>query len=62
MCNNKMNSDFIINFLSFILAITIPLFLILHIYKYSSGTQPRCKERFNFDIIHPASLSSNSYL
>jgi hypothetical protein len=57
-----MNCDFIINFLTFILAIIIPLFLILHIYKYIISGKSRCEERFDFDIIHPASLSSNSYL
>jgi hypothetical protein len=51
-----MNCDFIIDFLAFILAIIVPAFLILHIYKYISPQQH--KERFDFDIIHPASLSS----
>ena len=54
-----MNCDFIIDFLAFILVIIIPAFLILHIYKYISCTHPQpYKERFDFDIIHPASLSS----
>lgn len=52
-----MNCDFIIDFLAFILAITIPLFLIMNIYKYSFGGRVY-KERFDFDVIHPASLSS----
>lgn len=58
-----MNCDFIIDFLAFILAIVLPLFLILHIYKYSFVR--RCKDNlmdsgipFDFAIIHPASLSS----